>query len=310
MGTGGYSTRDWDRFSTKRKYHDPHTTTRDIYSKNHLDKDLDPKNFTIRESTDSPDNPESTPVIIGLDVTGSMNPVLDSIARKGLKTVCEGIYDRKPIKDPHICVLGVGDVECDRAPFQATQFEADIRIFEQLEKLYLEGGGGGNDFESYILAWYFARYRTKTDSFSKRGIKGYIFTAGDEEITRKIHSNQFKQFLNDGDMRSYTANELYDLVFPEWNVYHIIIKQGSHASRAFGQVYSSWENVIGAQRVIPLDDHTKMGEVIVSVLEMASGKSLEDTAKSWDGSTAVTVGESLKSLMGKSPVTKSIDSYL
>ena len=310
MGHGSYSSKDWDSFSTSRAYADPKTTTEDIYSKIGLDDALDPKNFEFRESVDGPDNPFSTPVIIGLDVTGSMSPVLDSIARKGLKTVCEEIYNRKPISDPHICVLGIGDVECDRGPFQATQFEADIKIFEQLEKIWLEKGGGGNDHESYILAWYFAKYRTKTDCFSKRGLKGSIFTVGDEEITPKIQSQHFKNFLGDGNMRSYSATELFDLVFPEWNVYHIIIKQGDHAQRAYESVLKSWCDIIGEQRTISLDDHHLIGEVIVSTLEMASGKSLEDTAKSWDGSTAIVVGEALKLLTIDDTAAKPIDSVL
>lgn len=310
MGAGSYSTRDWTSFSTSRKYDDPKTTTRDIYRKSSLDESLDPKKFSMRESVDGDDNPESTPLIIGLDVTGSMNPVLDNMARKGLKTICEEVYNRKPITDPHICVLGIGDVEVDRGPFQATQFEADIKIFEQLEKIWLEGGGGGNDYESYILAWYFAKFRTKCDSFAKRGNKGSIFTIGDEEITPKIHGSQFEQFMGDGQMPSYRAQELFDLVYPEWNVFHIIIKEGSHARHNYDTVHKSWVDVLGEQRVITLDDHEYIGEIIVSTLEVASGKNLVEVAKSWDGSTAVLVGDSLKNVSIGMPVTKGIDSYL
>ncbi len=313
MGGGSYSSKDWTSFSASRAYHDPKTTVKDIYRKGNLDDALNPKMFKIRESIDGPDNPESTPLIIGLDVTGSMSPVLDSIARKGLNTICEEVYKRKPISNPHICVLGIGDMECDRAPFQATQFEADIRIFEQLEKLFLEGGGGGNDHESYILAWYFARYRVKSDSFAKRGRKGFIFTIGDEEITPMIHADHLKGFMGDSQARTFTAQELYDVVSPEWNVFHIIIKEGNHAQRSFGAVKQSWENVIGVQRTIPMDDHTKLGEIIVSVLEMAAGKSLKETASSWDKKTGLLVDSALKnldaSLTGK-PVPKAIESFL
>jgi hypothetical protein len=309
MGRGSYSDKDWKSFSTSRGYHKPGVTAAHIYRSSNIDPALDPKTFDIRESVDSDDNPQSTPIIIGQDVTGSMAPVLEVLAKKGLKTICSGIYERKPVTDPHICVLGIGDVECDRSPFQATQFEADIRIFEQLEKIYLEQGGGGNNFESYILAWYFAKYRTKTDSFSKRGVKGHIFTIGDEEVTPKIEARQFQQHLNDNQMRTITAAELYDLIYPEWNVYHVIIKQGSHASRRFDSVYKSWCDVIDRQRVIPLDDHNMIGEIVVSTLEIAAGKSLDTVAASWDGSTAIAVQESLKDI-STNVATKSIDSYL
>ena len=310
MGHGGYSSKDWTDFSTSRKYSDPSTTTRDIYSKSSLDEDLDPTKFKFRESVDGGDNPNSTPLIVALDVTGSMHSVLDAMARKGLKTICEEVYNRKPIVDPHICVLGIGDVECDHAPFQATQFEADIKIFEQLEKIWLEGGGGGNDHESYILAWYFAKFRTKCDSFAKRGNKGYIFTIGDEEVTPKIHSSQFEQFMGDGQMPAYTAQELFDLVFPEWNVFHIIVKEGSHASRNYNAVRKSWIDVLSEQRVIDLDDHQHVGEIIVSTLEVASGKTLKEVAASWDGSTEISINDALKDIDVGTAVTKGIDSYL
>jgi hypothetical protein len=310
MGGGSYSSKDWDSFSTKRAYSDPKTTTKHIYSRGSMDEALDPKKFKLRESVDGPDNPESTPIIIGLDVTGSMSPVLDVIARKGLKTVCEEIYNRKPVTNPHICVLGIGDVECDRSPFQATQFEADIRIFEALEKLYLEGGGGGNSHESYILAWYFAQYRTKTDSFSKRGRKGFIFTVGDEEVTPKISGDNVKHFMGDKQARGFTAQELFTLVTSEWDVFHIIVKQGSHARSQFNYVKDSWEEIIGAQRTIPLDDHTKIGEV--STLEVAAGKNLADIAASWDGKTALVVEDALKSMAGTvvPKAKKGVDAYL
>lgn len=311
MGSGGYKTKDWDNFSTSRAYHDPKTRTRDIYRGSSVHDDLNPLKFDIRESVDSGDNPKSTPLIIGLDVTGSMRPVLDSIARKGLKTVCEGVYERKPITDPHICVLGIGDVNYDRGPFQATQFEADIRIFEQLEKIWLEGGGGGNDSESYILAWYFAKFRTKCDSFIRRGVKGTIFTVGDEEITPTIDASHLAQFMGDTQTRAHSARELYDLVYPEWNVFHVIIKEGSHASRAYDAVYNSWADVIGAQRVIPIDDHHNLGEIIVSTLEVITGKTVEEVANTWDGSTAIEVKSALKQItVGSGNETKSLDSVL
>jgi len=311
VGGGSYSSKDWTIFSTSRKYGDPKTTTKDIYSKSTIDEALDPKKWDIRESVDGPDNPESTPVIIGLDVTGSMTAVLDSIARKGLKTICEEIYNRKPITDPHICVLGIGDVECDVFPLQATEFEADIRIFEQLEKLYLEKGGGGNNYESYILAWYFAKYRTKTDSYSKRGRKGFIFTIGDEEISPEISEVAIKRYMGDTQTRDFSAQDLFELAISEWNIYHIIIKEGSHASHYFNNVITSWANVIGLQKVISLNDHTKVAETIVSILEIMAGKNKADVVSSWSGDTGIVIKAAIKDVGSElATIQKPIDSYL
>jgi len=310
MGGGSYSSKDWGTYSSTRKLDDPKTKVDDIYTSRGMDPSLDPKGFKFRESVDSSDNPESTPIILGADITGSMDSVLDALMRKSLPLICAEIYDREAVSNPHICTVAIGDVEFnEQAPFQVTQFEADIRIFESLEKLFLERKGGGNGHESYTLAWYFAKFRTKTDSFVKRGRKGFIFTFGDEQITPVLSAANLKKYLGDSTERDYTASELFELVRDEWHVYHVIIRQGSDGHRP--EVQESWAQVIGAERVIPLDDFTKLGETIVSLMEMHNGKSLRDVTATWDGSTAVVVGRALANV-GELPVnlTKTLDSVL
>jgi len=281
MGGSSYSSKDWDSFSSSRLYSDPKITTDEIYKNRNLDPSLDPKNFKIRECVDGKENPQSTPIILGLDVTGSMSPVLDNIARTGLNNLCSEIFQRKPVTDPHICTLAIGDLYCDHAPFQATQFEADIRIFEQLEKIYLEGGGGGNNFESYILAWYFAKYRTSFDSYKKRGQEGFIFTFGDEEITPKIDEFDLRKHLGDSQSRTFYAKELYDITSLEWNIFHIIIKEGNYASKFLSKVEKSWKDVIGSQHVLIAEDYRNLAEIVVSTIQISMGSSKEDVINSW-----------------------------
>lgn len=115
--------------------------TEEIYSSRTMNKNLNPHGVKIRESRDSADNPNSTPLIVGLDVTGSMGIIADVIAREGLGTLFTGILERKPITDPHVMFMAIGDANCDQAPLQVSQFEADKRIIEQLTQIYLEHGG-------------------------------------------------------------------------------------------------------------------------------------------------------------------------
>ena len=76
MGGGRWSDSDWSDYATKSAYSTK--SVKEIYSSRHLNKDLDPKGLKFRESCDSKDNPKSTPIIVGLDVTGSMSSVLSS----------------------------------------------------------------------------------------------------------------------------------------------------------------------------------------------------------------------------------------
>src|SRR6267142_2119270 len=100
-------------------------TTDEIYTSSSINKLLDPKGVKGRESRDSNDNPKSTPLIVGIDVTGSMGMIADVLARKGLGTLFTEILDHKPITDPHVMFMAIGDATHDQAPLQVSQFEAD-----------------------------------------------------------------------------------------------------------------------------------------------------------------------------------------
>lgn len=293
MGSGRFSSSDWADYS-KKTY--AGRTTAEVFKKSEIKSEFDPKNIVVRESRDSDDNPNSTPIIIGLDVTGSMSRVIDSMARKGVPTLCTEIYDRLPVPDPHIMCMGIGDVDMgDRAPLQCTQFEADIRISEQINDIWLEGGGGGNNFESYHLPWYFAAMHTETDCFDKRGKKGYLFTIGDEFPPRSLTAAAIERVTGTRPQVDFTPEELLQMVQQKYHVFHVIVEEGSCARRYGDEVKKKWRDLLG-QNVISLSDHTKLAEVIVSTLQVMNGDDKEDVIKSWDGSTSVAVRSAIDSL--------------
>lgn len=274
--------------------------TEEVYSNRGLDKSLDPLGVRVRESRDSADNPAATPVIVALDVTGSMGMLADVIAREGLGTLFTSILDRKPISDPHVMFMAIGDANFDRAPLQVSQFEADARITEQLVQIYLEKGGGGNSFESYNLPWYFAAFHTAHDSIEKRGKRGYLFTVGDEEAPRDLTREQIKRFIGDDVQEAVDTKQLLETVQRFYDVFHIVIEEGSHARSHLPAVKDSWGALLG-QRVICLSDHTKLAETIVSAIEVAEGRDAADSARGW-GAAAGIVRSAVQNLpRGRSP---------
>lgn len=271
-------------------------STHEVYGSTKINANLDPKGVKIRESRDSADNPNATPVIVALDVTGSMGMIADNIAREGLGTLFSGILDRKPISDPHIMFMGVGDVAAgDRAPLQVSQFEADKRIIEQLTQLWLEHGGGGNMFESYHLPWYFAAMHTVHDSFEKRGKRGYLFTVGDERVPAPLTKADIKTVCGEDVERDYTAQELLDLARRTYDVFHVVILEGSNCRYDEAGVRKSWTDLMG-QRVIFLSDYKKLAETIVSAIEVAEGVDAELTASAWGSGASRIVHEAVKNL--------------
>lgn len=256
---------------------------------------FDPKTIKVRESVKSDVNPNPTPVIVGLDVSGSMGAVVEA-CRKGLGTLFEEIIKRKPVTDPHVLAMAIGDMDYDYAPVQATQFEADpVTIGKQIEDLYLERGGGGNNHESYLGPLYFALMRTACDAF-KDGRKGYLFTVGDEEPQFALTKTQIEKWFGDQPKKDYSAEELIASVERNWHVFHVVVTEGSHCvSYGADRVVREWNKILG-QRVIRLTDHTKLAEVIVSTIEVTNGRDADAVAKSWDGSTALVVKDAVSGL--------------
>ena len=253
-----------------------------VFTQSNINKLFDPKGVMLRESRDSEANPNSTAIILGIDVTGSMGMIAEALAVDGLGKLVEGLLTRLPVTDPHMMVMAIGDAFCDRAPLQVSQFETDIRIAEQLKSLWLEGGGGGNAFESYDIPWYFAGRRTSIDCFEKRGKKGYLFTVGDEPPPPKgVSASDINAIFGGGEQQGYSSAEMLALAQEKYNVFHVIVEQGSYARTRPAEVKAAWNTILG-KKVIQLSDYTYMSEVILSVIEVNEGKDPTEVINSWE----------------------------
>lgn len=287
MGGGSWTAKDWGSFSNSRV---SGRSTASIYTASRMKNDYDPKNV-IRESCDSDEHPNSVPIILGLDVTGSMSNILQVMAEK-LGLVMTEIYDRKPVTDPQILFAAVGDAVYDDYPLQVTQFESDIRIAKQLTEVYFERGGGGNGFESYPLIWYFAANHTKCDNYLKRNKKGFIFTFGDDGYSEKLTQKEIKEIFGDDAERDIPIEEVLTQVNRQFEVYHFCMAQGG----SYRDVdYYKWQRILG-ERAIKVRDYSKIPEIIVSILETYAGKDKDSIINSWDGSTAIAVADALSGL--------------
>ncbi|HEY9716754.1 MAG TPA: hypothetical protein V6C69_04765 [Trichormus sp.] len=291
MGTARWNPDDWDNYARTAAG----KSAAELFKSSKMHADFDPKNIKFRESCDSEFNPFSTPIIVAIDNTGSMGMLSEELIRNGLGVLMEEVYDRKPVSDPHLMCMSVGDAWFDRAPLQVTQFEADLRLADQLGKFWIEGGGGGNSFESYNLPWYFAATRTKCDAFLKRNKKGYLFTVGDEPPPPKLLASHANTFLGDSLQKDLTSREILTMASRTWKIFHIMIEEGSHYRRQPTETKQAWQALLG-QHAIALGDHKNLSELVVSIMEVDEGAEVAAVADSWKGSTALTVKKSLSGL--------------
>ena len=219
---------------------------------------LDPHGVTVRESRDSAEHPESLAIAVLFDVTGSMRTVPRALQAK-LPQLLGLLLRKNYARQPQIMFGAIGDATCDRAPLQVGQFESDNRMDDDLGRILLEGGGGGQKTESYELALYFMARHTAIDCHEKRGKRGYLFIIGDEMAYPRVKKTEVHRIIGDGLQASVPLDALMAEVTAKWDTFYILPAGASYAGDS--QVLDFWRGLFG-QNVIELADLDAVCETI------------------------------------------------
>lgn len=249
---------------------------------------LDPKKDNkvgknIREAFDSDEHPKSRPVAILFDVTGSMNEVPPILVEK-LEKLMAALVKKGYIDDPQILFGGIGDATCDTTPLQIGQFESGNEMDEALSKIYLEGGGGGQQTESYELGMYFMARHTDLHSVTKRGQKGYLFIIGDEMPYSRVKASEVKKYIGDTlqadiplvdetDSSGNTTAGLLPELQAKYDVFWIMPNKTSYYTD--NRVINPLKALFG-DRFLKLQDPNDIVEFIVSTIGLNEGYDLDD----------------------------------
>lgn len=271
MGSGTYSRVSRLTNATEAGYFTK--SKEEIFEQKQINNAMSPYGIKVRESRDSKEHPNSVPIILALDVTGSMGSVPHHLIKNGLPDIMDGII-QAGIPDPQLLFLGIGDHECDQAPLQVGQFESSDELLDKwLTTVYLEGGGGGNDGESYLLAWYFAAYHTSIDSLEKRGKKGFLFTIGDEPTLKKIPKQNLHKLMGDGQYEDYSEVDLFKKAQESYHVYHIHICETYSGSRQ--RIKDGWKQLL-ADNCILAQNHMDVSNIIKNIVVKNSNEIEEE----------------------------------
>ncbi len=258
----------------------------DIFTQNRERKahaSMNPNGISFREARDSEVHPNSFPIILGLDVTGSMGHIPHELIKDGLPNLMGGII-QGGIPDPALLFLGIGDHECDGYPLQVGQFESgDEELDMWLTRTYIESGGGGNGGESYLLAWYFAAFHTRTDAFEKRNQKGLLFTIGDEPNLSTLPASAIKEIMGSGQ-QTYSSLELLKKAQERYDVYHINILHSYQATKA----NSAWKELLG-DNCLSFENHLDIANVIKEISCKKYAESNADSGTNLSGLDDITM---------------------
>lgn len=256
-----------------------------------------------RESRDSDEHPASKAVTVLFDVTGSMGHIPRILQTKLpvlMTLLSDGNY--MPDSDPQVMFGAIGDATCDEFPLQIGQWESDNRLDDNLAQIILEGGGGGQQTESYELAMYFMARHTSMDCWEKRGDKGYLFIIGDEMAYNKVSPRHVRKFVGQELGEAVTTQAVVAELQRRFHLFYIL-PTGASNGRDTG-ILKYWQQLLGAQSVLQLDDPAAVAETIAltigqmeEAIDLSRGvKDLEemgvDTATVKSASRAVAVLES------------------
>lgn len=255
--------------------------SRDEVFSHRVDEKLDPRNVKVgkgerkglqlRESIISDANPDPTPIILALDVTGSMRDVVHKIATDELPKIMTEIHARHVVSDPHVMFMALDDVHVQgHGALQVSYFEPDLKIVEQLRKIWLVGNGGGNSSESYDLPWYFAGRYTYLENFEKTGKRGILFTIGDEPFPVQTNSaRELETIFGTGEYEPTSPLTCLEMARRKFQVFHVSIEKG-------GWDLSGWDKHLGTNHIrVKASDVHHLAEVVLATMAIAYGADVE-----------------------------------
>ncbi len=270
MGYGSYSAADWAKLKNSRKLSGGQNVE-EVFKNTSCNPKFDPLFIGTRECFDSTDHPNTTPIVVGLDVTGSMGYLAVEIATGALNDLIMKLYSTGSVEDPALMCAAYGDYQ-DDSPLQVSQFESDIRIAEQLLEIYFENGGSGD--VTPTLLWEFLARHTNIDAIKKRGQKGYVFTIGDEaEIRNDEVSRTIERVIGD-KIPNATRESILAEVSEKFNVFHIMVGNRTNDNNA--------AILPGHKICISESEIKQIPEIIISTIQLQKGEDKEKILAQWD----------------------------
>jgi len=268
MGNTVYS--NVSREASSKKYR--MMSTNSIFAQNtkhEVHDSMSPMGLGIREARDSDVHPNTIPIIIALDGTGSMGHIPEEIIKDDLTHLMESLIHGAGLPDIALMFMGIGDYKFDRGPLQVGQFESgDQELQTWLERLWLGGFMGGADsVESYGMAWIIGGKHVALDSMEKRNQKGFLFTIGDEGFDEEY---DVTRIFDTPSQSKLSAKAALHLAKQNFEVFHIHANHGSYPNNEY--ILKQWKDALG-QNLLIADTNKDIIQKIIDTVKAGVGTS-------------------------------------
>ncbi len=234
-------------------------TSKKKLSSTKMHKSLDPTGKILESNA-------KYPIVIVLDVTGS-NINFARLVYDKLPMMYGQIDQKGYLDDFEMSICAVGDEYCDSYALQISDFAKGIELDSWMEKLVLEGGGGGQQTESYELA---AHYLANNLSFNKDA-KPIIFFIGDEAPYGKVSEYQAQKYgieYDDNDQGFSKLNKVVNNnVFMFLNPYC--------GNNFYDSINDEWTKVLPPEHLIKIKEEKSIVDLMLGVIALISKQGLD-----------------------------------
>eukprot|EP00906_Rhabdomonas_costata_P011586 RCo016515 len=207
--------------------------------------------------------PTEDAVVVVIDVTGSMGDFPRIIFDK-LPMFYGQIMLQGYLRSTSVSFAAVGDVDCDVAPLQVTNFAQGKDLDEHISRIWVEGGGGDAP-ESYEYAAYY--YASKVNFRCLRE-KAIMFITGDE-IPKSVDNSKLQRFLGETIPRLPSTEEIFQVLTQRYHVFYLCRVPAS-TGLVPPYVKAAWSSLIGEDHVLPLVNPKACIDVMLGAIAMVS----------------------------------------
>lgn len=200
-----------------------------------------------------------TPLIIGVDVTGSMQAWPAEIFDR-LPLLYQTLSQYKP--DLEISFAAIGDTKSDRWPLQVTKFSKGFDLEEQLKAIHGEGGGGDIP-ESYGVFASWVLNHVEVPTLEERP---FLIVFGDAPMHAKIRGSEAKHFLGD-DIQDADSVTTWMNVTRTWNTFFLRRPGGVKGDETDKQ----WIAALGDQQVVHMEDEGRAVDYAMGLIARSWG---------------------------------------
>lgn len=266
MGGGSYD-RDVGSGSSSGSFYDGGTSSSSAKAafSNDMDESLSPHDRKIISLTKSP-------VVVSLDVTGS-NIEFARIVYDKSPMLYGQIEQQGYLKDFDICFTATGDAYSDDAPLQVCDFKKGKSLDDELEKLYLEGNGGGQQKETYEIAAYFFGKKCEMPNAEMP----FFFYIADEAPYAKINHEVLNDLLGTKLKEDISAKKAFSDLYKKFNGNVFILQNpyngAQHGTGYTAAIKSQWIDCIGkenAEKIIPIKEEKSIVDLMLGTIAMVS----------------------------------------